>query len=216
MKPQIEERCRPAWRISRSHFGFALLLLSAIGLAPGGSAAEIAAKPVARLASHKLQPMDLVKIQVHREPDLDREVRVSQDSTIVVPLLGLVDVTGRTVAQVQVLITELYRQEYLVNPQINLAVIEYASRTINVLGAVNSPGLFPLPPEKNLTFLDAIARSGGFSRVANRNKVVLIRTLPDGKTVNYTIDADQLTAGELNSRWPVQDGDTILVPERLL
>lgn len=193
-----------------------LVLLALLGFMPGGSAAENAAKPAARLASHKLQPMDLVKLQVYREPDLDRELRVSQDFTIVVPLLGVVDVTGRTAAQVQVLITELYRQEYLVNPQITVAVIDYAPRTINVLGAVNAPGLFPLPPERSLTFLDAIARSGGFARVANRSKVLLIRTQPDGKTVNYTIDADQLTAGELSSRWPMQDGDTILVPERLL
>lgn len=192
------------------------MLFPLIALAPTGTAAEVAAKLPPRLASHKLQPMDLVKMQVFREPDLDRELRVSQDFTIVVPLLGVVDVTGRTVAQVQVLVTELYRTEYLVNPQITLSVVEYAPRTINVLGAVNAPGLFPLPPERNLTFLDAIARSGGFSRVANRAKVILIRTLPDGKAVNYTIDADQLTAGELNTRWPVQDGDTILVPERLL
>lgn len=192
------------------------MLFPLIALAPAATAAEVAAKLPPRLASHKLQPMDLVKMQVFREPDLDRELRVSQDFTIVVPLLGVVDVTGRTVAQVQVLVTELYRTEYLVNPQITLSVVEYAPRTINVLGAVNAPGLFPLPPERNLTFLDAIARSGGFSRVANRAKVILIRTLPDGKAVNYTIDADQLTAGELNTRWPVQDGDTILVPERLL
>lgn len=160
--------------------------------------------------------MDLIRLQVHREPDLDRELRVSQDLTIVAPLIGVVDVNGRTVAQVQVLLTELYRQGYLVQPQINLAVIEYAPRTINVLGAVNAPGMFTLTPERNFTFLDAIAKSGGFSRVANRAKVILIRTQPDGKAVNYTIDADQLTAGELNSRWPMQDGDTILVPERLL
>lgn len=179
-------------------------------------AAESPAKPAVRLASHKLQPMDLVKMQVYREPDLDRDMRVSQDFTLVVPLLGVVDVSGRTVAQVQVLITELYRQEFLVNPQINLAVLEYAPRTVNVLGAVNAPGAFALPPERTTTFLDAIARSGGFGRMANRSKVVLIRTQPDGKAVNFTIDADQLVTGDLSSRWPMQDGDTILVPERLL
>jgi polysaccharide export outer membrane protein len=157
-----------------------------------------------------------VKIQVFQEPDLERDLRVSQDYTIMVPLIGVVDVKDRTVRETELLLTELYQRDYLVNPQINLTVTEYSQRTINVLGAVNNPGSVQIPPEKNISLLDAIARSGGFSRLANRNKVSLTRTLPDGQTVNYIIDADQLVSGDKSNRTPIQDGDVIFVPERML
>ena len=189
--------------------GSLLLLGSALG-------ARDDAKPSNHYASYKLRPMDLIKVQVFQEPELDRELRVSQDYTIMVPLIGSVNLKDHTVRDAELLITDLYQRDYLVNPQINLTVIEYAQRTINVLGAVNVPGSVQIPPEKTLTLLDAIARSGGFSRLANRNRVSLTRTQPDGRTTNYTVDADQLVSGDVNNRSPVQDGDVIFVPERIL
>lgn len=179
-------------------------------------AAKSEAKQTSHAGTYKLRPMDLLKIQVFQEPDLERELRVSQDSTIMVPLVGSVNVKDCTVHEAELLLTELYQRDYLVNPQINVTVVEYAPRTINVLGAVNAPGSIPIPPEKNLNLLEAIARSGGFSRLANRNRVSLTRTQADGRTSNYTIDADQLVAGDGGSRAPVQDGDVIYVPERIL
>jgi polysaccharide export outer membrane protein len=185
-------------------------------LTPGLSAAEGVAKSPRREASHKLQPMDLVKIQIFQEPDLERELRVSEGYAIVAPLIGAVDVKGRTVREVEVLITELYNRDYLVNPQVNLTVVEYAQRSVNVLGAVNSPGSISSPPEKEMNLLDAIARAGGFSRLANRDRVSLTRTLPNGETANYSVNCDKLMVGDSVSRWPVQEGDIITVPERVL
>jgi polysaccharide export outer membrane protein len=160
--------------------------------------------------------MDLVKIQVFQEPDLERELRVSQDSTITLPLIGSVNVRNRTVRDTELLVTELYQRDYLVNPQINITVMEYSPRTINVLGAVNNPGSVLIPPERQLSLLDAIARSGGFSRLANRSRVSLTRPQANGQSTNYVINADQLVAGDTDSRTPVQDGDVIFVPERVL
>ena len=194
----------------------ALLLVGCALLLPSALAAKGEAKAEGRLATYKLRPMDLIKIQVFQETELDRELRVSQDQTIVVPLIGVVNVKDRTVRETELLITELYRRDYLVNPQINITVVEYSQRTINVLGAVNTPGSVVIPPEKNITLLDAIARSGGFSRLANRNKVSLTRTQADGQTVNFIINADQLVSGDSNNRSSIQDRDVIFVPERML
>jgi polysaccharide export outer membrane protein len=160
--------------------------------------------------------MDLIKVQVFQEPDLERELRVSRDRTIVLPLIGTIDLHNRTVHDAELIITDLYQKDYLVNPQINLTVMEYAARTLSVLGSVNTPGSVPIPPERDLTLLDAIARSGGFSRLANRAKVSLTRIQSNGQTENYTINADQLMAGDGGRRWLVQNGDVVFVPERVL
>jgi len=194
----------------------AMLLLSGSVLVPPALAAKNEAKSENRLATYKLRPMDLIKMQVFQETELDRELRVSQDYTIAIPLVGVVNVKDRTVRETELLLTELYQRDYLVNPQINITVVDYSQRTINVLGAVNSPGSVVIPPEKNISLLDAIARSGGFSRLANRNKVSLTRTKADGQTANFTIDADQMVSGDTNNRTPIQDGDVIFVPERML
>ncbi len=193
-----------------------VLILGSVLFFTPAIAGKREAKPASQLATYKLRPMDLVRIQVFQEAELDRELRVSQDHTIVVPLIGVVDVRDLTVRDAEALITELYQRDYLVNPQLNITVTEYSQRNINVLGAVNVPGSILIPPEKNLTLLDAIARSGGFSRLANRNKVSLTRTKPDGQTVNFIINADQLVSGDTNNRSAVQDGDIIFVPERIL
>jgi polysaccharide biosynthesis/export protein len=167
-------------------------------------------------AFYILRPMDMVKVQVFQEPDLDRELRVSQDHTIVMPLIGVIDLKKRTVREAELLIAGLYDKEYLVNPQVNITVTEYSPRTVNVLGAVNNPGSVIIPPEHIFTLLDAIAKSGGFSRLANRNKLSLTRTRSDGDTQNFTIDADHLVTGDAANKWAVQDGDIIFVPERIL
>ena len=195
----------------------AVVLGLAAALVPAGRLnAEGGTRPASQAVDYVLRPMDLLKLQVFEEPDLDRELRVSQNSTITAPLIGVVDVKGRTVREAEMLITELYARDYLVNPQINITIVEYAPRTVNVLGAVNTPGSVVMPPEKTFTLLDAIARAGGFSRLANRNRVSLTRLLPSGQSENYIISADQLVAGDAANRWTMQDGDVVFVPERVL
>ena len=201
----------------KSAFVAVAALLLGVSLSPlPVHAAKSEARNEARITTYKLRPMDLIKVQVFQENELDREVRVSQDYTIMLPLIGVVSLKDRTIHDTELLLTDLYRRDYLVNPQINITVVEYAQRTINVLGAVNAPGSVAIPPEKNMSLLDVIARSGGFSRLANRNKVSLTRTKPDGQTVNYIINADQIVSGDTNNHSAVQDGDVIFVPERML
>jgi len=194
----------------------AVTALGAAGLAQTGFAASPDEKPAARQSTYRLKPMDLLKVQVFQEAELDRELRVSQEGTIGVPLLGSVNLRNRTVREAELLLADLYRQDYLVNPQINITVIEYSSRSVDVLGSVNSPGSVTIPAERELTLLNAIARSGGFSRLANRNRITLTRTFPDGQTITYTIDADKLVEGDAANRGVLRDGDVIYVPERLL
>jgi polysaccharide export outer membrane protein len=195
---------------------FGILALIAT-LPPKGFGEDAGAPPSSSRSSfYVLRPMDLIKVQVFQEPDLDRELRVSQDHTIVMPLIGVIDLKKHTVRETELLIASLYNKDYLVDPQINITVMEYSPRTVNVLGAVNGPGSVVIPPEHTFTLLDAIAKSGGFSRLANRNRLSLTRTLLNGDTQNFTIDADQLVTGDAINKWTVQDGDIIFVPERIL
>lgn len=172
--------------------------------------------PAAALADYILQPSDLLNVQVFQEENLKRDVRVSQEYSITLPLIGKVDLKGKSLRQAEDLIRELYDKDYLVNPQVNVVVVEYAKRSVNVIGSVNQPGAVLFPQEQGLTLLDAVARAGGFSRLANRSQVKLTRTNADGKSETYIINADDLIKGSSSNSWPLMPNDIIFVPERIL
>jgi polysaccharide export outer membrane protein len=177
-----------------------------------------AAAPTSTSASsdYQLQPGDVVRIQVFQEPDLDRELRVSQDGQIALPMIGQVEVRNRTLSAIEKTVRDLYDRDYLVNPQVNITVLTYQKRSVNVMGAVNAPQAIEYPPEQTLSVLDAISRAGGFNRYADRKKVVLTRTFADGHSEKYTINADQLISGASSERWVLIKDDVIFVPESVL
>ena len=193
----------------------------AVWVASGLRAADakgtaVASTPPPAKEDYVLQPSDLLQVQVFQEDDLSRQVRVTQNHSISLPLVGSVDLKGMTIKQAQEKIRALYDRDYLVNPQINVTVLEYAKRTVNVLGAVNTPGAILFPEEQGLTLLDAIARAGGFNRYADRRKIKLSRTDADGHTQTFIINADDLMQSGTNDSWPLERDDVIFVPERIL
>jgi polysaccharide biosynthesis/export protein len=194
----------------RSIFGVILLVSAVVQVR--------AAVPAAAQASsdYQLQPGDMVRVQVFQEPDLDRELRVSQDGQIALPMIGQVEVKNRTLSAIEKNVRELYDRDYLVNPQVNITVLTYQKRAVNVMGAVNAPQAIEYPPEQTLSLLDAISRAGGFNRFADRKKVLLTRTFTDGHTEKYTINADQLIAGTSSERWVLLKDDVVFVPESVL
>lgn len=162
-----------------------------------------------------LQASDLLRIQIFQQDDLTREVRVSQEHKIVLPLIGAIEVRGKTVREVQELVRELYDRDFLVNPQVNVFVLDYAKRSVNVIGSVNSPGVVMFPQEQGMNLLDAISRVGGFSRLADRRRVKLTRQV-DGKTSTFVINVDDLIQGNAAEQWALVQDDVIFVPERIL
>jgi len=170
--------------------------------------------PVSR--DYQLLPGDIVRVQVFQEPDLDRELRVSQDGELTFPLIGRVTTKDRTLSQIEETVRAAYDRDFLVNPQITIVIVKYGPRAVKVLGMVNQPQAVEFPPEQSMTVLDAISRAGGFNRLADRRRVRLTRTFSDGHVESFTINADDLISGGSKEQWLVQRDDVIYVPERLL
>ena len=162
-----------------------------------------------------LRPADILQVKIYKEEDLTREVSVSQEYTVSLPLIGNVSVKNRSVRQVEEMVRQLYDRDFLVNPQVTLIVLKYAERAVNVIGSVNSPQAVPFPPERGLTLLEAVARAGGFSRLADRSKVKIIRTDEKGVSTTFTINADKLMESRSANLWALQVDDVIQVEERI-
>lgn len=195
----------------RRHILLAAALLGCVGMGAEEATSANANAPV----DYVLQPLDLLRIVVFQEPDLERQVRISQEYTLNLPLIGSVDLSGKSVRQAEELIRARYDADYLKNPQITITVLEYTPRTVQVLGAVNQPGAIAFTPEQQMGIMEAIAKAGGQSRVADVRKVRLTRQGADGKPETFTINLDDVMKGVSSEKWLLQKGDVILVLERV-
>jgi polysaccharide biosynthesis/export protein len=192
------------------------LLLAAFLLATCGAAVRAVEESPSAPSDYVLQPLDLLKVVIFQEPDLDREVRISQEYSINLPLIGSINLTDKTVRQAEEIVRGLYDADFLKNPQISIRVLEYTPRTVQVLGAVNQAGTITFTPEKKMSIVEAIARAGGHSRLADLKKVRLNRQLGGGRTETFTINVDDVMKGVSSELWLLQKDDVIVVPERLL
>jgi polysaccharide export outer membrane protein len=160
--------------------------------------------------AYRIGPGDLLEISVFEVAELSQTVRVSEDGSITLPLIGRVIVEGLTQEGVVQKLTELLQAKYVKNPQVTIFIKEYKNQQVSVLGAVTTPGNYELVGRRNL--LQIISMAGGLSDTAG-NEVFILREGPDGGTSSITIDLKDLLVNrnqELNV--PIEPNDIINVP----
>ena len=179
---------------------------------PPPTAATSAAAPQG-MQSYRLTANDLVRVRVFQEDDLTTELRLGKDGSATFPLLGVINLAGKTVEEAAASLREALGKDYLVNPQVTLTVVEYAKRRFTVLGQVQKPGSYELPSEESVTLLQAIAMAGGFTRLAVQGKVTVTRTMGGRKTL--VVDVKSNANDPSTKQFDIQPDDTIIVAERV-
>ncbi len=160
---------------------------------------------------YRLGPDDVLNITVYREEELDRKVRISSDGYMSFPLLGKVGVEGFTVSELENHLTEELKR-YLKKPQVTVFIKEYS--TITVAGQVKKPGSYPL--KRELTVIEAISLAQGFTKIAARNKVKIMRLNEDGEEEAILVRvADISKRGDKLEDVHLRRGDIVFVPESL-
>ncbi len=150
-------------------------------------------------AENVLRPGDVIKLTVWREPDWSGEFPVDESGVATLPRLGAIRVIGLSPDSPRHFVTNS-RGVFLKNPSIEITPL----RRIQVLGAVNKPGLYPVPP--TITVGDVVALAGGATSEGKSNQVVLRR---DGRDVRVKLDK-----GARLSDTPIRSGDQLYVPQR--
>ncbi|MBZ0232811.1 MAG: polysaccharide export protein [Deltaproteobacteria bacterium] len=162
-----------------------------------------------------LGPQDVFEVRVFRHDDMSKLYEVSEEGTINFPEIGLVDVGGKTPAQVEQEIQARLADGYLVNPTVSILVKEYKSKTISVLGQVRKPTTIPYAA--GISIVDAISQAGGFTPMARKNAVTVTRVSPTPddakKTLAFTVPVESIASGKAKPFF-LRPGDTIFVPER--
>ncbi len=146
----------------------------------------------ATLDEYRIGAGDTLDITVFGHDDLSSEVLVDGSGRISLPLLGQVDAGGKTIAELQALITEVLDRDFIVEPRVSIEVTNY--RPFYILGQVNKPGSYSYV--EGMTVRMAVALAGGFTRRARESSVVVIRAEhPERDSIDAELD-DRLFPGD--------------------
>ncbi len=165
---------------------------------------------------YRIHPLDILEIIIYMEDDLQKHYRVSQTGHVTYPFAGKIKVIDLTVSELEKKLTSLLSPDYFIDPQISIFIDEYHSRRIFVLGAVDNPGSYTIPPEKELSVVEAISLAGGFTKVARTTKIKVVR-IEGGKEKSIEVDVKEITKhGDKSKDVKLKPNDIVIVPERFL
>lgn len=159
-----------------------------------------------------LSSADTLEMTIYREPDLSTRSKIASDGSVQLPLVGEVKVSGLTIREAREVIRRRYDADYLVNPQVYLNLVDFAERKFTILGQVARPGSYPFPGGRPLGLLEAVGIAGGFTRSADKGKVIVRRTAEGGAEGSIKVNAKKLSSSGSES-FTIQPGDVISVGE---
>ena len=174
----------------------------------------------AQSATYRIQPGDTLQITVLEDETLNRDVLVTPDGRISVPLAGAVRVSGQTVDAVERTIADRLASNFAVRPNVFVALTGVDAAAgffpVYVLGEVGNPGA--LEVEAGTTLLQALALAGGPARFGATKRIQLRRTDPaTGREKLYLFNYNAVErGGSIQSMIALREGDVIIVPERRL
>ncbi|MBO5085892.1 MAG: polysaccharide biosynthesis/export family protein [Paludibacteraceae bacterium] len=129
---------------------------------------------------------------------------VEEDNCIDYPYVGRVEVEGKSLREVKLLLEEKLDgmlQGYSVD-------VRLANRSFSIIGE-SGTGRYNIPREQ-LTIYEALAMSGDLSLYANRKEVHLIRQTPEGtKVMKFDLRSKSIIDSEY---YYIQPNDVIYIP----
>lgn len=196
--------------------------MSACASNPSAAQADVAASPAPTEATasapeaepasrdtYIVQPGDILVIDVWKEKDLQREVKVRPDGGLNFPLIGDVVAAGKTIQQLKADIADKL-SKYIPDPSVNVAIKEAQGYKIYVVGKVNKPGEFYA--NRNVDVIQALSMAGGPNPYAAVNKIKIIRRV-NGEQKTFLFRYADLEKGKnLEQNIVLQGGDVVVVP----
>jgi len=211
--------------------GGGVLLTAAAQAAPAQVApaqvAPVQATPAqAAPKDYLVGPNDVLLITVFDQPQLTGKYVVQADGTITFPFLGRLKAGGMSMQAVEDDVRDRLKSEgFLRQPQVAVAVDQYRSQQVFVMGEVRQPGSLQFTGA--MTVIEALARAGATTERAGSEAVIvrgaaaaevvadptlIERVQAAGGSEVIRLDLEALQSGVLAQNVPLQSGDTIFVP----
>ena len=169
--------------------------------------------PPLQVNDYRIGPKDLLEITVFGLPELNQTVRVTEDGSITLSLIGRVEVSGLTAQELEKRLASILDKQYTKEARVTVFIREY--QKVSVIGAVGRPGMYELVGPTSL--LQILAQAGGLTAQAT-NELFVYRLGEDGKQTRIVIKLDDLTMNgnqELNIELRPKDVVNIPIDQML-
>lgn len=158
-----------------------------------------------------LGPDDKINLTVfYGSHSINATYSLDASGEIAVQFIGNVHAGGKTLGELQEEIRKRLADGYLNDPIVSLNLVELNSLTLSVSGMVGKNGDIKYTP--GLMITDVIAQSGGFTPLARKNMVKVVRSV-NGAKQTYKLPVEMISEGE-RPNFPMMPGDEVFVPER--
>ena len=154
------------------------------------------ASAATKATGYLLGPGDQIQILVYNEANLSMKLTIDASGNVIYPLIGTLQLTGKTPDQVAMDIRDKLKNGYINNPMVTVSILRF--RQVYVSGEVKAPGSYEYRP--GLTQEQAIAIAGGFTDRADRSDVDI--RLSNGQLLK-----------DVSPTQAVNPGDTIIVDQ---
>ncbi len=164
-------------------------------------------------ANYVVGSQDVLVITSYDQSELSGEFRVEADGTFGFPLVGRIEAGGKTLRDVETALRlQLTEGGFFKQPQITVAVKEYRSRKIFVLGEVRKPGVHALSGTMRL--VEALALADSITPAAGPEVVIIPSSDDASRPARETVKVNlrNLEEGDASQNVLLREGDTILVP----
>lgn len=169
--------------------------------------------------AYRIGAGDVVEVQVWREPDLSGRYTIDASGALPHVLVGSVPAAGATLSELRERIVARLERGYLREARVGVSLVESARRKASVLGAVATPGLYPL--RDGMRVLELLFAAGGVTEQVG-SRALLKRFGPHGEgetpsagrrpQVMIRIDLDALLRrGDFSQNVRVTAGDVLVV-----
>jgi polysaccharide export outer membrane protein len=160
--------------------------------------------------AYRLGPNDEISVRVLEDQSFDVRRRLSASGTVMLPLVGEVDLAGRTAEEAAAQLKTALERQFLQQATVEVLITEHRSQPVTVTGAVGQPGSVYLQGPMRLS--QVLATAGGVAP-ANQGRAVVRRTAANGLTDELEIDLAALVQrGDRAVDIPIQAHDAITVP----
>jgi len=160
--------------------------------------------------SYRIGVGDLLKVETYQQEEVSGEFAVEETGAITFPLLGPVQVTGKTTAEVADAIESLLEEDFYVDVQLKVEVVQFSSQPVTLFGQVQNPGTYYLKGRTTVTQL--LAEVGGLKPTAG--PVLELRRVPEEPglpPVLMSFATAKLLSGEEGGNVVLVAGDVLSV-----
>jgi len=153
-------------------------------------------------------PGDLIQVDVLDTPEMEQQVRVTDDGSAPLAYVGNVQVSGKTpAAAADAIRLLLISKNVMKHPQVTVRVQEYSTQDVSVLGQVRTPGAYPLTTPQPV--LRVLSLAGGVTDIADRE--VTVKRHGSSEQLKYMLSNDPQKM--LTDMVMVNPGDIVMVPK---